>query len=143
MADEGRSLNKSLARIKAEAIRSTMKALHGMSARAPIRRPAMLHTKEMPTERSMMERYRRENTSAVIIGSESIDISSITPTKSKDFHTGFSIRKCIFGIIICHTIYYKRICSCTKTYDIWVSKRRSDCLSTIGVEMPRITLNIQ
>lgn len=58
----------------------TIIAEHGTSTNVPSNRPPTLQTTEIITDSNIMTRKRLENTSAVIIGIDSIDISSMTPT---------------------------------------------------------------
>ena len=62
------------------AIMMTMIAEHGTSTTVPTKSPATLHISDTATDNSIIGLKRRRNISAVIIGSDSIDISSITPT---------------------------------------------------------------
>jgi hypothetical protein len=67
--------------MKAAAISKTMIAEQGTSTVAAINRPATPVTIDTIIEPSIMLLKRRQKISAVMIGSESIDIKSITPTK--------------------------------------------------------------
>lgn len=68
---------------------TTIIAEHGTSTTVPTKRPATLQTSDTATDSCIIGRKRRRNTSAVIIGNDSIDISNITPTSLmvKTIHT--------------------------------------------------------
>ncbi len=59
----------------------TILAEHGTSTIAPTISPEILHTRDITTEANIMLLNRRKYISAAIIGSESIDMSNITPTR--------------------------------------------------------------
>ena len=81
-----------LVRMKTAAITITIIAEQGTSIMVPMKRPIRLHMRDMPTEANIMALNRRKNISAVIIGSDSMDISSMMPTRRivSTMHTAIS-----------------------------------------------------